>query len=52
MVKEALHTPANDDRGYEWPGCWITTIKKLGGGAGCTSTNHIGTLSSAPDMQA
>ena len=36
-VKEALHierTPTNTrlkcDRGYELPGCWITTMKKLG----------------------
>ena len=40
-VKEVLHiqkTPANNrldrDGGYELPGCWIETMKKLGGGAG------------------
>ena len=39
-VKEALHiqkTPANNslnrDRGYELPGCWIATVKKLGTGS-------------------
>ena len=41
MVKEALcipMTPANNrinlDEGYELPGCWITTVKNLGDGAG------------------
>ena len=40
LVKEALciqRTPANNrlnrDGGYELPGCWIATMKKLGGGA-------------------
>ena len=40
LVKEALYiqrTPANNrlnrDGGYELPGCWIATMKKLGGGA-------------------
>ena len=49
-VKEALHierTPANTrlnrDGGYELPGCWITTMKKLGGGA-----NRTGASTSAP----
>ena len=38
-VKEALYiqkTPTNNrlnrDEGYELPGCWIATVKKLGGG--------------------
>ena len=45
-VKEALHIQrpyANNrlkcDRGYELPGCWIATMKKLGGGAGSASAN-------------
>ena len=40
LVKEALciqRTPTNNrlnrDGDYELPGCWITTMKKLGGGA-------------------
>ena len=40
LVKEALciqRTPANNrlnrDGGYELPGCWIATMKKLGGRA-------------------
>ena len=56
-VKEALHierTPANTrlnhDGGYELPGCWIATMKKLGGGANRTGANHVGAsaLTSAP----
>ena len=44
LVKEILciqRTPANNrlnrDEGYELPGCWIATMKKLGGraSAGC-----------------
>ena len=41
LLKEALHiqmTPAEDrfnrDGGVELPGCWIATLKSLGGGAG------------------
>ena len=54
-VKEALHiekTPANSrlnrDWGYELPGCWITTMKKLGGGDNRASSNCAGTPPSAP----
>ena len=46
-VKEALYiqkTPANNrlncDKGYELPGCWIATMKKLGGGV---SSSHAST---------
>ncbi len=53
-VKEALHiekTPAssrlNRDGGYELPGCWIATMKKLGGGASRASANHAGATASA-----
>ena len=48
-VKEALHiekTPANNrlnrDGGYELPGCWITTMKKLEGGGNCASAKCTG----------
>ena len=51
-VNEALHierTPANSrlnhDRGYDLLGCRITTMKKLGGGANCAGTNHVGATS-------
>ena len=54
-VEEALHiqnTPANNslnnrDWGYELPGCWIATMKKLGDGVNSsrTSTDH---MTSAP----
>ena len=54
-VKEALHiekTPENNklnrDGGYELPGCWIATMKKLGGGGNCASTNCAGAPPSAP----
>ncbi len=54
-VKEALHiqrTPANNrlncDEGYELPGCWIATMKKLGGGASRASTNRVDAPASAP----
>ena len=56
-VKEALHierTPTNTrlnrDGGYELPGCWITTMKKLGGGANHAGANHVGAsaLTTAP----
>ena len=56
-VKEALHierttanTRLNCNGGYGLPGCWIATMKKLGGGANCASANHIGAsaLNSAP----
>ena len=58
MVKEALHiqkTPANNrlnrDGGYELPGCWIATMKKLGGGvsASRTGAGRISASTSAPD---
>ena len=52
-VKEALHierTPANTrlnhDEGYELLGCWIATMKKLGGGANCAGANHVGASAS------
>ena len=51
----ALKTPTNNrlnhDEGYELPGCWITTVKKLGGGVSSSraSTNHISTSTSAQD---
>ena len=56
-VKEALHiqnTPANNylhrDGGYELPGCWITTTKKLGGrvNSSWASANRVSALTSAP----
>ena len=54
-VKEALHikrTPANNrlnrDGGYELPGFWIATMKKLGGGGNRASTSRAGTSPSAP----
>ena len=54
-VKEALHierTPANNrlnrDGGYELPGCWIATMKKLGGRGKRTSANRAGAPPSAP----
>ena len=54
-VKEALHiekTPANNrlnrDGGYELPGCWIATMKKLGGGGNRASANRAGAPPSAP----
>ena len=57
MLGKALHierTPANTrlncDGGYELPGCWIATMKKLGGGANRAGTNDGGAsaLTSAP----
>ena len=54
-VKEALHikkTPANNrlnrDGGYELLGCWIATMKKLGGGDNRASANCTGAPPSAP----
>ncbi|MCG8621507.1 MAG: hypothetical protein MJE68_05845 [Proteobacteria bacterium] len=54
-VKEALHierTPANNrlnrDGGYELSGCWIATMKKLGGGGNRASANRAGASPSAP----
>ena len=46
-----VFTRLNHDGGYKLPDCWITTMKKVGGGANCTSTNHVGmsTLTSAPN---
>ena len=58
MVKEALHiqkTPANNrlnrDGGYELPGCWIATMKKLGGGVSASRTDAscVSASTSAPD---
>ena len=50
MLKEALHiqmTPAGDrfnrDGGVELPGCWIATLKTLGGGAGSRRPPTSGT---------
>ena len=54
-VKEALHTPANNslnkDGGYELSGCWIATMKKLGGGvnSNCASAICVSALISALD---
>ena len=57
-VKETLHiqkTPTNNrlncDEGYELPGCWIATVKKIGGGvsSSCASANRISAWTSAPD---
>ncbi len=52
-VKEALHiekipnnSRLNRDGGYELQGCWITTMKKLGGGVNCAGTNCAGTATS------
>ena len=36
----------NHDGGYELPGCWIATMKKLGGGAKCAGANHVDTSAS------
>ena len=50
MDKAHQRTPANNwlnhDRGYELPGCWIATVKMLGGSAGThtlatSDHNHI-----------
>ena len=58
-VKEALHiqtTPANNslnkDGGYELPGCWIATMKKLGGrvNSNHASTIRVSASTSAPDQ--
>ena len=42
------------DRGYELLGCWIATMKNLGGGvsSSCASANCISALTSAPDRTA
>ena len=57
-VKEALYihkTPTNNrlnhDEGYKLSGCWIVTVKKLGGGVSSshTSANHVSAWTSAPD---
>ena len=57
-VKEALYiqkTPTNNrlnrDEGYELPGCWIATVKKLGGGVSSSraSANRVSAWTSAPD---
>ena len=57
-VKEALYiqkTPTNNrlnrDEGYELPGCWIATVKKLGGGVSSSraSANRDSAWTSAPD---
>ena len=52
-VKEELHieripanTRLNHNGGYELPGCWITTMKKLGRGANRAGGNHIGASAS------
>ena len=59
-VKEALYiqkTPTNNrlnrDEGYELPGCWIATVKKLGGGVSSSraSANHVSAWTSAPVSQ-
>ena len=49
-VKEALYikrTPANNrlnrNGGYKLPGCWIATMKELGGSGNRTSANRAGT---------
>ena len=56
-VKEALYiqkTPTNNrlnrDEGYELPGCWIATVKKLGGGVSPSraSANRVSAWTSAP----
>ena len=45
------NTRLNCDGGYELLGCWIATMKKLGGGANCASANLVGAsaLTSALD---
>ena len=57
-VKEALYiqkTPTNNrlhrDEGYELPGCWIATVKKLGGGVSSSraSANRVSARTSATD---
>ena len=46
-------TPANNrlnrDGGYELPGCWIATVKKLGGGGNRASANCASASASASD---
>ena len=55
-VKEALYiqkTPTNKrlnrDEGYELPGCWIATVKRLGGGVSSSraSANRVSAYTSA-----
>ena len=53
-LKEAIHinrTPANNrlnqDGGYKLPGCWIATMKKLGGGGNHASNNRASASASA-----
>ena len=53
-IKEALRiekTPVNNmlnqDGGYELPGCWIVTMKKLGGRGNHASANSVGASASA-----
>ena len=36
----------NRDGGYELPGCWIATMKKLGGRANRAGANHVGASAS------
>ena len=40
------NTRLNCDGDYELLCCWIVTMKKLRGGANCTSTNHVGVSAS------
>ena len=41
----------NRDKGYELPGCWIATVKKLGCGVSSSraSANRVSAWTSAPD---
>ena len=38
----------NQDGSYELPGCWIATMKKLGGRGNHASANSAGASASAP----
>ena len=40
IERTPTNTRLNRSGGYELPGCWITTMKKLGGGADHASTIH------------
>ena len=40
------NTRLNHDGGYVLPGCWITIMKKLGGGANRAGTYHVGASAS------
>ena len=51
IQKTPTNNRLNHDEGYELPGCWITTVKKLGGRVSSShaSANCVSTWTSAPD---